>query len=307
MAHDGGDVNTPSAPERTERVNEASKNLSKDTHEGHVAPGAARPESNKKSDKENYMSEPVNVYTNGMGGANNGMGFDGGLGGLLVGALLGRGGLGGIGAVGGDSVLGRSVTPTDLTASTNTVLNGQQHIQNVNGHQNILSAINSDTRDNLLATASLGDSLSTQVCNSESNIVNNIGSQAGSIRAEISEAKLQSATQFASLQLQSANDTFNLSRQMCDQSATTAAQFAALALQNCHDQNALQMQIAQCCCDMKEAVAGVTAAAVKDELDELRLTRALADNNQGNVQMINQIASSLSTLSQGLAALQAKA
>lgn len=255
----------------------------------------------KKAKKEgkSMSSEPVNVFTDGFGGGrggNWGGGDGGGMMGLMALALLG--GRGGFGLGGGNvdgNAFGRAATPTDLFTSTNTILNGQGQVQLENGQQNILQAVNSDTRDNLLATCNLGDRLSTQVCQSESNIVNNITGEAGAIRAQLSI-----------LALQAANDKFDISNQLCQQNFTVAQQFSALSLQNCQDQNALQMQIANCCCDLQAAIAGVTAASVKDELDELRLEKALGAANASNGNTINQIAISLGAITQTLAALQAK-
>lgn len=260
-------------------------------------------------EKEVAMSEPVNVYTNGgLGGAmGNVDGFGGTMGGLLIGALLGRGGFGfGAGAEAAshgsveDCIMNNQNLGTimgGITNATNAITSGQRQDLGtiMSGQQAILAGVNNDTLTTNLALCNQGDRLSTL-----------IGEQSGSIRAEISLLKQQSSNEFAALQLQSANNTFELSKQMCQDQAATQASFAAAALQACEDRNALQMQIAECCCSLQQAVAGVTAAAVKDELDELRLQRALAANGAANGQVINQIAVSLGAITQTLAALQAK-
>lgn len=266
-----------------------------------------------KSDKEETkMQEPVNVYTSGnpgypMVGGMDGMGP---FGGILIGALLagGLGGFGGRAAVAADAhgsvedcIMNNqnlSTIMSGITNATNTITSGQrQDLATVmSGQQAILAGVNNDTLTTNLAICNQGDRLSSL-----------LGAEAGSIRAEISEAKLQSAQQFAELQLQGANNTFALSRQMCDDAKEGAAQFAALQLQACQNQNALQMQIAQCCCETQAAIAASNTARIQDELDELRLERALAASNSGNGQVINQIAVSLGSITQALAALQAKA
>lgn len=257
------------------------------------------------------MQEPVNVFTNGYPGvgAINGVDGMGSFGGILIGALL-AGGLGGFGnraALAADAhgsvedcIMNNQNLATimgGITNATNAITSGQRQDLGtiMSGQQAILAGVNNDTLTTNLAICNQGDRLSTL-----------IGEQAGSIRAEISEAKLQSAEQFAAAQLQAANNTFALSRQMCDDAKEGAAQFAALSLQACQNQNALQMQIAECCCETQTAIAAANTARIQDELDALRLERALAAANAGNGQVINQIAVSLGAITQTLAALQTK-
>lgn len=255
-----------------------------------------------KSDKikDSEMSEPVNVYTNGNGYGNGGWGNGNGMEALVLAALVGGNGF-------GNNRNDRECATTDqlaIATAANTAVAGYNQLSN--GQQTILTAVGSNGSQNLLATCGLGDRLSTQVCEAESNIVNNIGSQAGSIRAEISNLSLQSNQQFASLQLQAANDKFDISRQLCEQNFTVAQQFSAAAAQACANQNALQMQIQECCCKLENEIKAVTTARLQDELDACRLKEAIGEATAGNGQTINQIAVSLGAIVQTLAALQSK-
>lgn len=270
--------------------------------------------SSEDESEETKMQEPVNVFTNGypggVAGFNNADGM-GSFGGILIGALLagGLGGFGGRAAVAAEAASHGSVEDCimnnqnlatimgGITNATNAITSGQRQDLGtiMSGQQAILAGVNNDTLTTNLAICNQGDRLSSLV-----------GAEAGSIRAEISEGRLQSAQQFAGLQLQSANDTFALSRQMCDDAKESAAQFAALSLQACQNQNALQMQIAECCCETQTAIAAANTARIQDELDALRLERALAAANAGNGQVINQIAVSLGSITQALAALQTR-
>lgn len=269
-------------------------------------------EVDEEKDEEEEMQEPVNVFTNGFPGyAGNVGNMDGmgSFGGILMGALLAGGlGFGGRGALAAeashgsveDCIMNNQNLATimgGITNATNAITSGQRQDLGtiMSGQQAILAGVNNDTLTTNLAICNQGDRLSTL-----------IGEQAGSIRAEISEVKQQSAAEFAALQLQAANNTFNLSRQMCDDAKEAAAQYAALSLQACQNQNALQMQIAECCCETQTAIAAANTARIQDELDELRLERALAASNGQNGQVINQIAVSLGAITQTLAALQTK-
>lgn len=269
-----------------------------------------RVEALEEEDDEMSVRDDVSIVgvPTSAGYDGNGFGGMGMFGGLLIGALLGRGGFGfgaGAEAVAShgsveDCIMNNQNLATimgGITNATNAITSGQRQDLGtiMSGQQAILAGVNNDTLTTNLAICNQGDRLSTL-----------IGEQAGSIRAEISDAKLQSAEQYAAVQLTAAQNTFALSRQMCDDAKESAAQFAALSLQACQNQNALQMQIAECCCETQTAIAAANTARIQDELDALRLERALANSNGQNGQVINQIAVSLGAITQTLAALQTK-
>ena len=78
----------------------------------------------------------------------------------------------------------------------------------------------------------------------------------------------------------------------------------------CANQNAIERQLAECCCELQTAIAGVTTARIQDELNECRLREAIAAGNSAGSgasgQAINQIAASLGAITHTLAGLQAK-
>lgn len=236
---------------------------------------------------------PVMGYGYGMNGGNGGFFDNGGgiLAGLLLGGLLGNGGFG----WGGNRNQGDCATVDQLAVATLSDIAVQGYNQLVNGQQTILQAINSDTRDNLLATCNLGTQLSNQICE-----------EGRSTMQGQSALSTQMAEAFAANQIARAQDKFDLSNLIFNQTLNTNNQFAEVKAQACANFNALQQQISNCCCELKEEIRAVNTARIQDELDALRLEKATNAATAGQGNTINQIAMSLGAVTQTLAALQAK-
>ena len=263
------------------------------------------------------MQEPVNVFTNGfpglMGGypaagagafGGEGMGL---FGAILIGALL-TGGFGGFGGFGGrgagvaaegtavDAILSNQDTASILAAINTTRTEANQ------GTGAVLSAVNgvgaaqaSSTQQLLTTIYGTGANLSNQICQETRNVIQG--------QFDLSRQMDQA---FAANQIARAQDKFDTAQIMFAQSIQTNNQFAAVAAQACANQNALERQIAECCCELQSAIAGVTTARIQDELNECRLREAIAQGSGANGQVINQIAVSLGAITQTLAGLQAK-
>ena len=263
---------------------------------------------------ERKMQEPVNVFTNGFPGmgafpanagafGGEGMGL---FGAILIGALLtgGFGGFGGFGRGAGvaaegtavDAILSNQDTASILAAINTTRTEANQ------GTGAVLSAVNgvgaaqaASTQQVLTTIYGTGANLSNQICAETRNVIQG--------QFDLSRQMDQA---FAANQIARAQDKFDTAQIMFAQSIQTNNQFAAVAAQACANQNALERQIAECCCELQTAIAGVTTARIQDELDECRLREAIAAGNGANGQVINQIAVSLGAITQTLAGLQAK-
>lgn len=264
---------------------------------------------------ERKMQEPVNVFTNGfpglMGGYPANAGAFGGegmglFGAILIGALLtgGFGGFGGFGRGAGvaaegtavDAILSNQDTASILAAINTTRTEANQ------GTGAVLSAVNgvgaaqaASTQQVLTTIYGTGANLSNQICAETRNVIQG--------QFDLSRQMDQA---FAANQIARAQDKFDTAQIMFAQSIQTNNQFAAVAAQACANQNALERQIAECCCELQTAIAGVTTARIQDELDECRLREAIAQGSGANGQVINQIAVSLGSITQALAGLQAK-
>lgn len=260
------------------------------------------------------MQEPVNVFTNGFPGmgafpanasafGGEGMGL---FGAILIGALLtgGFGGFGGRGVVGDgtavDAVLQNQDTASILAAINTTRTEANQ------GTGAVLSAVNNgfsqtsqnqsrDTQSVLTTIYGTGANLSNQICQETRNVIQG--------QFDLSRQIDQS---FAANQIARAQDKFDSAQIAFQQTLQTNNQFAAVQAQMCANQNSLERQIAECCCELQTAIAGVTTARIQDELDACRLREAIAAGNGANGQVINQIAVSLGAITQTLAGLQAK-
>lgn len=263
---------------------------------------------------ERKMQEPVNVFTNGFPGmgafpanagafGGEGMGL---FGAILIGALLtgGFGGFGGFGRGAGvaaegtavDAILSNQDTASILAAINTTRTEANQ------GTGAVLSAVNgvgaaqaASTQQVLTTIYGTGANLSNQICAETRNVIQG--------QFDLSRQMDQA---FAANQIARAQDKFDTAQIMFAQSIQTNNQFAAVAAQACANQNALERQIAECCCELQTAIAGVTTARIQDELDECRLREAIAAGSGANGQVINQIAVSLGAITQTLAGLQAK-
>lgn len=265
---------------------------------------------------ERKMQEPVNVFTNGfpgmMGGYPAAAGAFGGegmglFGAILIGALLtgGFGGFGGFGRgaagaaaelTGVETVLSNQNTSSILAAINTTRTEANQ------GTGAVLSAVNgvgaaqsASTQQILTSLYGTGANLSNQIC-----------SETRSVLAGQFDLSRQIDQSFAANQIARAQDKFDAAQIAFQQTIQTNNQFAAVAAQACANQNALERQIAECCCELQTAIAGVTTARIQDELDECRLREAIAAGSGANGQVINQIAVSLGAITQTLAALQTK-
>lgn len=264
---------------------------------------------------ERKMQEPVNVFTNGFPGmgafpanagafGGEGMGL---FGAILIGALLtgGFGGFGGFGRgaagaaaelTGVETVLSNQNTSSILAAINTTRTEANQ------GTGAVLSAVNgvgaaqaASTQQVLTSLYGTGANLSNQICQETRNVIQG--------QFDLSRQIDQS---FAANQIARAQDKFDAAQIAFQQTIQTNNQFAAVAAQACANQNALERQIAECCCELQTAIAGVTTARIQDELDECRLREAIAQGSGANGQVINQIAVSLGSITQALAGLQAK-
>lgn len=268
---------------------------------------------------ERKMQEPVNVFTNGFPGMLGGGGVGGPFGGdgmgvfgaILIGALLG-GGLGGFGGFGGrgaavgveaaatDAILNNQNTSSILGAINTTRTEANQ------GTGAVLNAVNSGFGAVMGAQAQDTQQLLTTVYGTGANLSNQICSETRSVIQGQFDLSRQMDQAFAANQIARAQDKFDNAQIMFAQSIQTNNQFAAVAAQACANQNALERQIADCCCELQTAIAGVTTARIQDELNECRLREAIAAGNGSNGQVINQIAVSLGAITQTLAALQTK-
>ena len=265
---------------------------------------------------ERKMQEPVNVFTNGFPGMLGGGGVGGPFGGdgmgvfgaILIGALLG-GGLGGFGGFGGRGAVGAAAELTGVetvlsnqnTSSILAAINTTRTEAN-QGTGAVLNAVNGvgaaaaqDTQQILTSLYGTGANLSNQIC-----------SETRSVIAGQFDLSRQMDQAFAANQIARAQDKYDSAQIAFQQTIQTNNQFAAVAAQACANQNSLERQIADCCCELKEAVAGVTTARIQDELNECRLREAIAQGSGANGQVINQIAVSLGAITQTLAALQTK-
>ncbi|BDC47533.1 hypothetical protein EscoHU1_076 [Escherichia phage EscoHU1] len=265
---------------------------------------------------ERKMQEPVNVFTNGfpglMGGYPANAGAFGGegmglFGAILIGALLtgGFGGFGGFGGRGAGAVAELTGVETVLsnqnTSSILSAINTARTEAN-QGTGAVLSAVNgvgaagaASTQQILTSLYGTGANLSNQICQETRSVIQG--------QFDLSRQIDQS---FAANQIARAQDKFDAAQIAFQQTIQTNNQFAAVAAQACANQNALERQIAECCCELQTAIAGVTTARIQDELDECRLREAIAAGNGANGQVINQIAVSLGAITQTLAGLQAK-
>lgn len=267
---------------------------------------------------ERKMQEPVNVFTNGfpglMGGYPANAGAFGGegmglFGAILIGALL-TGGFGGFGGFGGRGVVGEgtavdAVLQNQDTASILAAINTTRTEAN-QGTGAVLSAVNNgfsqtsqnqsrDTQSVLTTIYGTGANLSNQICQETRNVIQG--------QFDLSRQIDQS---FAANQIARAQDKFDSAQIAFQQTLQTNNQFAAVQAQMCANQNSLERQIAECCCELQTAIAGVTTARIQDELDACRLREAIAAGSGANGQVINQIALSLGAITQTLAGLQAK-
>ncbi|UPW38390.1 hypothetical protein ESCO30_00105 [Escherichia phage vB_EcoS_ESCO30] len=260
------------------------------------------------------MQEPVNVFTNGFPGmgafpanasafGGEGMGL---FGAILIGALLtgGFGGFGGFGRGVGvaaegtavDAILSNQDTASILAAINTTRTEANQ------GTGAVLSAVNgvgaaqaASTQQVLTTIYGTGANLSNQICAETRNVIQG--------QFDLSRQMDQS---FAANQIARAQDKFDSAQIAFQQSIQTNNQFAAVQAQMCANQNAIERQLAECCCELQTAIAGVTTARIQDELNECRLREAIAAGSGANGQVINQIAVSLGAITQTLAGLQAK-
>lgn len=264
------------------------------------------------------MQEPVNVFTSGfpglMGGYPANAGAFGGegmglFGAILIGALL-TGGFGGFGGFGGRGVVGEgtavdAVLQNQDTASILAAINTTRTEAN-QGTGAVLSAVNNgfsqtsqnqsrDTQSVLTTIYGTGANLSNQICQETRNVIQG--------QFDLSRQIDQS---FAANQIARAQDKFDSAQIAFQQTLQTNNQFAAVQAQMCANQNSLERQIAECCCELQTAIAGVTTARIQDELDACRLREAIAAGSGANGQVINQIALSLGAITQTLAGLQAK-
>lgn len=261
------------------------------------------------------MQEPVNVFTNGFpgmmgGGVGGPFGGDGMgvFGAILIGALLG-GGLGGFGGFGGRGAVGAAAELTGVE----TVLSNQNT-------SSILSAINTTRTEANQGTGAVLNAVNgvgaaqaastqqvlTSLYGTGANLSNQICSETRSVLQGQFDLSRQIDQSFSANQIARAQDKFDAAQIAYAATIQTNNQFAAVAAQACANQNALERQIADCCCELKEAIAGVTTARIQDELDECRLREAIAAGSGANGQVINQIAVSLGSITQALAALQTK-
>lgn len=266
--------------------------------------------------RKHKMQEPVNVFTSGfpglMGGypavANGAFGGEGmGLfGAILIGALL-TGGFGGFGGFGRGAGVAAEGTAVDAilsnqdTASILAAINTARTEAN-QGTGAVLSAVNgvgaaqaSSTQQILTTVYGTGANLSNQICQETRNVIQG--------QFDLSRQMDQA---FAANQIARAQDKFDSAQIAFQQSLQTNNQFAAVQAQMCANQNAIERQLAECCCELQTAIAGVTTARIQDELNECRLREAIAAGSGANGQVINQIAVSLGAITQTLAALQAK-
>lgn len=264
-----------------------------------------------KVEEKKMYEQPLNVFAglpammsgvgSNEGGLGNGMGL---IGGLLIGALF-AGGLGGGGLFGGRGAAGAAVA-SEVGFGVESVLNNQ-NLSTILGAVNttrteanqgtgaILSAVTSGNAQTIQQLFATGANLSNQIC-----------SETRSVLQGQFDLSRQIDQSFAANQIARAQDKFDSAQIAYAQTIQTNNQFAAVAAQACANQNALERQIAECCCELKEAVAGVTTARIQDELNECRLREAIAAGNGGNGQVINQIAVSLGAITQTLASLQTK-
>ncbi|WRO06146.1 hypothetical protein STK8t_80 [Salmonella phage STK8t] len=264
---------------------------------------------------ERKMQEPVNVFTNGfpglMGGYPANAGAFGGegmglFGAILIGALL-TGGFGGFGGFGRGAGVAAEGTAVDAilsnqdTASILAAINTARTEAN-QGTGAVLSAVNgvgaaqaSSTQQILTTVYGTGANLSNQICQETRNVIQG--------QFDLSRQMDQA---FAANQIARAQDKFDSAQIAFQQSLQTNNQFAAVQAQMCANQNAIERQLAECCCELQTAIAGVTTARIQDELNECRLREAIAAGSGANGQVINQIAVSLGAITQTLAALQAK-
>lgn len=105
--------------------------------------------------KEKEMQQPLNIFEGGAGG----LGGGGVATGLLLGALLGRGGLGGWGINGG----GECVTPMQLQTSTGSIIDAGQNTAIMGMLQNIATSVPVAEGQVQLALSQTAGQLSNQI------------------------------------------------------------------------------------------------------------------------------------------------